>query len=146
MIPFFSSCLFLLFTYFLAQLLASPVSISIPCSSSEITYSKHSRTALGLPGRFKINVFFLIPAAARLSIALLVNRILYARIASGMPGTMRSVTDKVASGMQSRGENPVPPDCPVAIAKRALSGLKYDIEAYEQYQSELDNEMNNELK
>ena len=27
-------------------------------------------------------------------------------------------------------------DCPVAIAKRALSGLKYDIEAYEQYQSE----------
>ena len=38
------------------------------------------------------------------------------------------------------------PDCPVAIAKRALSGLKYDIEAYEQYQSELDNEMNNELK
>ena len=37
-------------------------------------------------------------------------------------------------------------DCPVAIAKRALSGLKYDIEAYEQYQSELDIEMNNELK
>ncbi len=27
------------------------------------------------------------------------------------------------------------PDCPVAISKRALQGLKYDLQSYEQYQS-----------
>lgn len=32
------------------------------------------------------------------------------------------------------------PDCPVAIAKRALSGLKYDIETYEAYQKEIENQ------
>ena len=61
--------------------------------------------------------------------------------------TVEQVKKALVAVEELCGKCPVcTPDCPVAIAKRALSGLKYDIEAYEQYQSELDNEMNNELK
>ena len=34
---------------------------------------------------------------------------LSARMASAMPGHSRSATERVASGVMSRGENPVPP-------------------------------------
>ncbi len=61
--------------------------------------------------------------------------------------TVEQVKKALVAVEELCGKCPVcTPDCPVAIAKRALSGLKYDIEAYEQYQSELDNGMNNELK
>ena len=57
--------------------------------------------------------------------------------------TVEQVKKALVAVEELCGKCPVcTPDCPVAIAKRALSGLKYDIEAYEQYQSELDNEMN----
>ena len=72
-------------------------------------YSRHSRTAFGLPGRLTISVRLRIPLAARLNIVRFVNCKLYARIASGIPGTIRSATASVASGITSRGENPVPP-------------------------------------
>ena len=58
--------------------------------------------------------------------------------------TVEQVKKALVAVEELCGKCPVcTPDCPV---ERALSGLKYDIEAYEQYQSELDNEMNNELK
>ena len=46
---------------------------------------------------------------ACLNIVRFVNCKLYARIASGIPGTIRSATASVASGITSREENPVPP-------------------------------------
>ena len=60
-----------------------------------------SLTALGLPGRLTISVPFRIPAVARLSIARFVIVRLNARIASGIPGTRRSITSSVASGVTS---------------------------------------------
>ena len=69
----------------------------------------HSLTALGLPGRFIMSVFFLIPAAALESIAVGVLVIEYALIASAMPGVILSQTAMVASGVRSLSENPVPP-------------------------------------
>ncbi len=72
-------------------------------------YSRFSFTALGLPGKLTISVPFLMAAAARLKIPRGVIVILYARMASGIPGTARSATSIVASGIQSLGENPVPP-------------------------------------
>lgn len=102
--------------YFLAQFVASPVRIRNPCSSAGIIYSRLSLTAFGLPGRFTISVPFRIPAAARLSIALGVIVILYALIASGIPGTSRSIISFVASGIQSLGENPVPPVVTISSA------------------------------
>ena len=65
-----------------------------------------------------ISVFLRIPAVARLSMARLVMVILYARIASGIPGTRLSTISSVASGMISLGENPVPPV--VRISSAAL--------------------------
>ena len=49
------------------------------------------------------------PAAARESIARGVMARDAARMASGMPGVRRSQTARVASGVTSRGEKPVPP-------------------------------------
>ena len=49
------------------------------------------------------------PAAERVSMARGVIWRERARMASGMPGTSRSMTSLVASGVQSRGEKPVPP-------------------------------------
>ena len=40
----------------------------------------------------------------------------YQRMASGIPGTMRSATSSVASGMQSRAEKPVPPVVTISSA------------------------------
>ena len=49
--------------------------------------------------------------------------------------TVEQVKKALVAVEELCGKCPVcTPDCPVAIAKRALSGLKYDIEAYEQYQ------------
>ena len=96
-------------SYLRAQSVASPVKISRPWERAGIIYSRLSLTALGLPGRLIISVDLRIPAEARLNMALGVIVILYARIASGIPGTHRSVISCVASGIQSLGEKPVPP-------------------------------------
>ena len=65
--------------------------------------------AFGLPGRLIISVLPRMTDCARESIACLVNCIEAARTASAMPGTSRVATASVASGVVSRGENPVPP-------------------------------------
>lgn len=53
--------------------------------------------------------------------------------------TIQQVETALSAVEELCGKCPVcTPDCPVAIAKRALSGLKYDIEAYENYQKEIE--------
>ena len=74
-----------------------------------ITASMFSRAALGLPGRFTMRVRPRMPATSRERQARGVIAIEAARMASGMPGAMRSHTATVASGVTSRGEKPVPP-------------------------------------
>lgn len=63
----------------------------------------------GDPGRFTISVVPATPASPRESAAVGTFSRPYARIASGMPGISRSRTRRVASGVSSVGEMPVPP-------------------------------------
>ena len=56
------------------------------------------------------------PAAARESMARGVTAMEAARMASGMPGTSLGQTAIVASGVTSRGENPVPPEVTMRAA------------------------------
>src|SRR2546421_1545780 len=72
-------------------------------------YSRHSLTALGLPGRLMIRVWPRVPATPRESMPKGVCCRLMARIASAIPGASRSMTAFVASGVTSRGAKPVPP-------------------------------------
>src|SRR4030043_2486534 len=71
--------------------------------------SRHSFTALGLPGRLTIKHLPRLPATARLSIASGLFFIVTILIASVKPGIVLSITASVASGVTSRGDNPVPP-------------------------------------
>ena len=72
-------------------------------------YSRFSFTAFGLPGRLTMSVLPRNTLAARLSIPRGVMERLWYRMASAMPGALRSATARVASGVISRGEKPVPP-------------------------------------
>jgi hypothetical protein len=63
----------------------------------------------GLPGKLMISVEPRIPATPRESIQLTVWPLDARRIASAIPGTSRSITARVASGVTSRGATPVPP-------------------------------------
>lgn len=56
-----------------------------------------------------ISVFFLVTLTPLDNMARFVIVIDPARIASAIPGTFLSATAKVASGVQSLGESPVPP-------------------------------------
>ena len=69
----------------------------------------HSRTPRGLPGRLTMSVRPRIPAIARETIASGDDAAVATRAASGMPGTWRSITRRVASGVTSRGATPLPP-------------------------------------
>ena len=71
--------------------------------------SRHSRTALGLPGRLTIRQPERTPAAERLSMERGVFASVSARMASAIPGTSMSSTARVASGVTSLGPRPVPP-------------------------------------
>ena len=75
-----------------------------------------------------ISVFFRIPAVERLSMARFVIVILYARIASGIPGTRLSIISSVASGVISLGEKPVPPVVRIssAVPLSAISAILSD--------------------
>ena len=84
-------------------------SISSPWPMAPSTAPRFSLDAFSLPGKFTISVFPRIPATARDRQPLWVMRILSARMASGMPGTALWMTESVASGVTSRGKNPVPP-------------------------------------
>ena len=68
-----------------------------------------SRQPPGDPGRFTISVAPRRPAMPRESSACGVRAMASARTASARPGVSRSTTDRVASGVTSRGANPVPP-------------------------------------
>lgn len=92
-----------------AQSATPPRRMRRPWAMAPITASIFSRAALGLPGRFTIRVRPQMPAASRERQARGVIANEAARIASGMPGAMRSQTAAVASGVTSRGEKPVPP-------------------------------------
>ena len=81
----------------------------MPCARLGRMYSRFSFTALGLPGRFTIRVLPRSTLTPRLSIPRGVMVRLWYRMASAMPGALRSATLKVTSGVISRGAKPVPP-------------------------------------
>ena len=70
---------------------------------------RDSVTAAGLPGRFTTNVLPVTPTSPRVSAACGDFRRPCSRNISGMPGSSRSSTVAVASGVWSRGDTPVPP-------------------------------------
>ena len=76
-------------------------------------HGEHRRERLtdpsGLPGRFTISAAPRAPAIPRESAAIGVCDSPVARISSASPGASRSMTARVASGVTSRGPNPVPP-------------------------------------
>ena len=86
-----------------------------------ITADTFSTAALGLPGRFTTSVRPTMPATSRERQAFGVIASDAARMASGMPGAMRSHTAAVASGVTSRGENPVPPVVSTSATPRAAA-------------------------
>lgn len=92
-----------------AQSADPPRRMRSPCAMGPITAEMFSHAALGLPGRFTTSVPPRMPAVSRERQACGVMAIDAARMASGMPGAMRSHTAAVASGVTSRGEKPVPP-------------------------------------
>ena len=81
----------------------------MPWRMDPSTADRFSRAAFSLPGRFTISVRPRMPAALRERQPRGVIFMLSARMASGIPRVSRSTTAKVASGVTSRGEKPVPP-------------------------------------
>ena len=98
--------------------------------------SRFSRTALGLPGRFIIRVRFLITASPLESIALGVISMDLARMYSAMPGTRRSATAMVASGVKSLDESPVPPVSYTHLDVYKRQQFKKDFAAQESFDLE----------
>ncbi len=88
-----------------------------------ITASRFSTAALGLPGRFTTRVRPRMPATSRERQERSVMAREAARMASGMPGAMRSQTAVVASGVTSRSENPVPPVVSTSATSWATTSL-----------------------
>ena len=74
-----------------------------------MTTCKFSTAPFGLPGRLMISVFLRMPVTILDNMACGVILRLAARMASARPGASRSMTARVASGVTSRGEKPVPP-------------------------------------
>ena len=70
---------------------------------------KFSTAPFGLPGRFIIREFFLVPHTALETIELTVILKLSARITSSNPDSLFSITSIVTSGAISLGEIPVEP-------------------------------------
>src|SRR3990172_7012270 len=97
------------YDYRLPHSLRSPLIFSIACESAGSITERFSRTARGLPGRFTIRVCRLIPATALEIMACGVFLRLSGRMAPAMPGSSRSITSRLAWGVPSLGETPVPP-------------------------------------
>jgi hypothetical protein len=79
------------------------------CRRTGFKTSKHSLIAFGEPGKLMIKHFPRIPLIPRESIAIGVASKDRRRSSSEIPGVSRSITRFVASGVLSRGVNPVPP-------------------------------------
>src|SRR2546428_2014216 len=87
----------------------SPARSSTACGSTGTSTSSDSRTALGHPGRFTTSAGPMAPATPRDSIPLGALSTEPPRTAFAMPGISRSMTRRVASGVTSFGDRPVPP-------------------------------------
>ena len=81
--------------------------------------SKHWRTAAGEPGRLTTSAPERVPQTPREIIARGVCPSVPARIASERPGTSRSMTARVASGVLSRVAKPVRPSSPRGLHPHA---------------------------
>ena len=77
--------------------------------SKSTTASSDSTAPLGLPGRLRIRLRPRVPQRARLRAENLVFLRPSERMSSGIPSTSRSQTARVASGVTSRADIPVPP-------------------------------------
>jgi hypothetical protein len=78
-----------------------------------------SVTPFTLPGRFNISVLCRIPDRARDNAASGVDFLPSLRMSSGKPGISLSMMATVASGVTSRGPNPVPP----TVKARSMSSI-----------------------
>src|SRR5467141_3968203 len=92
-----------------AQSCRAPWSTFTACGNRCEIASRDSTAPLGLPGRLTISVLLLTAAVPRESTAVGVCSRPLRRISSEIPGTIRSATAWVASGVLSRGPIPVPP-------------------------------------
>lgn len=90
-----------------AQSETVPRRSAVACGKVSRKTSMLSMQAFGLPGRLMMSVFPRITDTARESMALGVMAVEALRIASAIPGALRSATDKVASGVISREAKPV---------------------------------------
>src|ERR1019366_2824547 len=105
-----------------------PLSSSSTWGTNSTIASRDSTAPLGDPGRLTIRTRPRVPASDRESTASGVVWRPQARISSPRPGISRSITDRVASGVTSRGATPVPPVVKMAetwppsarVARRAL--------------------------
>ncbi len=90
----------------LAQRLSSPTA----CASDPVIAAPACSIAFGLPGKLTIRVRLRVPAIPRERNQCSGTCSREARrIASAKPGASRSITSRVASGVTSSGERPVPP-------------------------------------
>src|SRR5690349_8285480 len=87
----------------------APCNTLTACGNRWATASSDSAAPLGLPGRFTMSVLCRTAAAPRERMAVGVCSNPLRRISSEIPGTIRSATACVASGVLSRGPMPVPP-------------------------------------
>lgn len=83
----------------------------MPCGRTSRTKLRFSTAPFGLPGRLIIKVLSLIPATALESMAFEVKARDICLMASTIPGVCLFITLKVASGVTSLFEKPVPPIC-----------------------------------
>src|SRR6266850_1849975 len=92
-----------------AQSWRAPWRTFTACGNKCATASSDSTAPLGLPGKFTMSVFVRTAAVPRESTAVGVCSRPLRRISSEIPGTIRSATACVDSGVLSRGPIPVPP-------------------------------------
>ena len=97
----------------------APSESSTACGSTGSTASSDSRTPFGDPGRLMTSASPIVPAVPRDSAAIGVCASPAARISSLNPGASRSSTALVASGVTSRGPNPVPPVVTTSVCDAA---------------------------
>src|SRR5882762_635303 len=92
-----------------AQSCRAPWRTFTACGSKCAIASSDSTAPLGLPGKFTMSVLVRTAAVPRESAAVGVCSMPLRRISSESPGTIRSATAWVDSGVLSRGPIPVPP-------------------------------------
>src|ERR1043165_4287831 len=105
----------------LAMCSVFPARIWMACGKTSITACNDSTAPAGLPGRFSMTEVPQTPHKPRLNTA---NGVFFSpsrRIRSEIPSSIRPQTERVASGVTSRAEMPVPPVLTTNRAFRARS-------------------------